>query len=328
MNKYAPILIPTLSRYEHFVKCVESLSKCICAEHTDIFIALDYPKDPKHKDGYYKILNYLQSSSVCNKFNSFNIIKREHNYGIGPNGNFNIALDDLFLKYDRIIASEDDNVFSPNFLLYMNKGLDLFENNNKIFAINGYRHSYNFKFSDNNYFAHNIDFSAWGYGIWRDKYKKMEKEINNGFFKFSFSINNIFKLYLSGLNRLFDYLSLVNSDYNGRSFWINDNLISCYLLISEKVVIMPSVTKVRNEGWDCTGRSFENGVPEEKRKIALRHMTQIIDDNEDFNYTGDPFSFFDYNKKVAVKQSEGRISILKFIQLIINSLIKKIKLSL
>ena len=71
--------------------------------------------------------------------------------------------------YDRWIFSEDDNVFSPNFLVYINKGLEKFKNDKSVFAFNGYRHFYNVKFKENTFFRQNIDFSAWGYGIWKDR---------------------------------------------------------------------------------------------------------------------------------------------------------------
>ena len=32
---YAPVVIPTLCRYEHFKACLESLSLCTGAENTD-----------------------------------------------------------------------------------------------------------------------------------------------------------------------------------------------------------------------------------------------------------------------------------------------------
>ena len=58
--KYAPVIIPTLCRYEHFVRCVESLKKNTWAKYTDIYIGLDYPKKDSHREGYLKIKEYLQ----------------------------------------------------------------------------------------------------------------------------------------------------------------------------------------------------------------------------------------------------------------------------
>lgn len=34
---YAPVMIPTLCRYEHFKECLESLSLCKGADMTEVF---------------------------------------------------------------------------------------------------------------------------------------------------------------------------------------------------------------------------------------------------------------------------------------------------
>lgn len=39
----APILIPTLNRYEHLKRCVESLAKNKLAKESELVIGLDYP---------------------------------------------------------------------------------------------------------------------------------------------------------------------------------------------------------------------------------------------------------------------------------------------
>lgn len=41
---YAPILLPTLCRYEPLVRCIDSLRRNAWADRTDLVIALDYPK--------------------------------------------------------------------------------------------------------------------------------------------------------------------------------------------------------------------------------------------------------------------------------------------
>ena len=57
-SPYAPVLIPTLCRYEHFKRCIESLSACTGAEHTDVYIGLDYPAKESHRAGYEQIKNF------------------------------------------------------------------------------------------------------------------------------------------------------------------------------------------------------------------------------------------------------------------------------
>ena len=61
MKNFAPVLIPTLNRFNHFKSCLDSLRKCTYSDQTDLFIALDYPLKENHFEGYYKILNYLNT---------------------------------------------------------------------------------------------------------------------------------------------------------------------------------------------------------------------------------------------------------------------------
>ena len=51
---FAPVIIPTLNRYEHFRKCLESLEACTGAEKTDVYVALDFPPSEKYVEGWKK----------------------------------------------------------------------------------------------------------------------------------------------------------------------------------------------------------------------------------------------------------------------------------
>lgn len=323
--KYAPVLIPTLCRYEHFRRCIESLSECTGAENTEVYIALDYPAKEVHEEGYRLISSYLDNSGIGLKFKDFHIIKRERNYGIGIGGNFYQARMDLFDHYDRLIFSEDDNVFSPNFLMYINKGLDLFENDMSVLAINGYCHPYHFKFADNNHFRHNVDFSAWGYGIWKNRIYDCEKEINNGLFRSSLSLRNLWNLKCAGWNRLLEYLSYIKNNYRGERIQIIDNVLSVYMRVKGMTVIMPRVSKVRNIGWDTSGCSFPNCMSKIYSEVAAQHNRQLIDMMPDFEYEGDPFACFTENNQVAVQESDGRISFGRFVLLLLASGIRLLR---
>ena len=129
---YAPVIIPTLCRFEHFKRCIDSLSRCTGAEYTDLYIGLDFPAKDSHWPGYNKICGYV---SQITGFNQVIVYKREYNYGASANTH---ALKESIIKqYDRYIFSDDDNEFSPNFLDYMNEGLTRFKDNPNILKICG-----------------------------------------------------------------------------------------------------------------------------------------------------------------------------------------------
>ena len=164
MKSFAPIFIPTLNRYDHLKRCIESLAKCTHADKTDLYIALDYPANESHWKGYKKIEKYIETIAG---FKTIAVVKRKENFGAMKN--YFEGRNELFNNNDKIIITEDDNEFSPNFLDYINKGLEKFKNNNRIYTICGYKHPIEIPDSYKaNYFFHR-DNSAWGFGLWRNK---------------------------------------------------------------------------------------------------------------------------------------------------------------
>ena len=315
IKTYAPVIIPTLNRYDHFRQCIESLENCTGADKTVVYIGLDYPPAEKYVEGWKKIDDYLKDKECSNKFKQFVVFRREHNCGIGnENSNSNLLKKYVSKKYDRYIFSEDDNVFSPNFLEFINKGLEKYYTDKNVFAINGYCHCYNFKFNDNSHFLHNVDFSAWGYGIWVDRYNQCVREIRDGYLRSSLSIKNILKLQKVGWNRLLDFIvSALQPDLN--KFRITDCVLTVYMNLKDFNVIMPRISKVRNIGWDMQGHSFEkSGMSAKQRKLALMHKNQVIDNNSHFSYRGNPSFHYEWNRDIAVKSSDGKISFYSFMK--------------
>lgn len=115
---YAPMLIPTLCRDQHFMRCIESLKKNTWAKYTDVYIGLDYPPDEKYRDGYIKICEYLKSNDFS-QFASFNVCKRNVNFG--SEKNMAALRDSVETKFPYFIRTDDDAEFSPDFLEYINK---------------------------------------------------------------------------------------------------------------------------------------------------------------------------------------------------------------
>lgn len=240
---YAPVLILTLNRYDHFRRCIESLLNCTLAGETELYIALDFPSKPSHWDGYNKIMDYIPSIVG---FKQLHLIQREKNYGEALNSTCSQEL--VLSRFDRMIYTEDDNEFSKNYLEYMNKGLELFQNDHSIAAIcslgglldipQTYRHNY----------MYINGFSAWGFGTWRNRMDKQYFSVDE--------VRSIFKdrALRTRIRRSSHtcYYALFQSFYNGSSI-SGDSAISLYMIINGKQCIYPTVSKVRNFGHDGSG---------------------------------------------------------------------------
>ena len=315
---YAPVLIPTLNRFEHLRETITSLSHCTGASETDLFIALDYPPSSSYEEGYNKIVEYIPCISG---FKSVNVIKREKNFGV-KNNPYDALHNVIFEKYDRYIFSEDDNHFSPNFLEFINKGLEKFKNDNSVIAMNGYRHFYNLRFSDNNYFFQSIDFSAWGYGMMRDTYLMVERRLTKCYFRRKF-LNpiNWYKVSRNGLNRFLQFLFFFAGTYERPT--INDGTLSIFMALNGMKVVMPRVSKVRNIGWDSLSNSFRTGnMPMD---YAKKYRVQEIDNATSFDFQGEGYAFYNENRKAYKKETHDRLSLWSFLKIIFKRLIPGLK---
>jgi len=235
IKSFAPVLIPTLNRYEHLRRCIESLANCTHAKETELIIGLDYPPSEKYEGGWKKICEFLPTVTG---FKKVTIINREKN--LGAVGNMNALIDFSNSLYDRYIFTEDDNEFSPCFLDFMNKGLEYYKDNPKVLSISGFNQYY----VANKQILFTYDNSAWGWGRWRDKYSPCNADTQ----KAASSIKTVLKMfhyYPALLN------SIVRALKNDRSN--GDANMSCYCIAHDCYQLRPTVSLVRNWGHDGSG---------------------------------------------------------------------------
>lgn len=276
ITQYAPVVIPTLNRYEHFKRCLESLERCTWAEHTDVYVALDYPPSEKYVNGWKKIDAFLHEKEKGNGFKSLVVRRRDHNLGVGhPNSNSTLLLREVKEMYDRYIFTEDDNEFAPNFLVYINKALTKFEDDDRILCVCGYNRRITVpeSFKGNCYLAN--DFVAWGVGYWtkrqrpqtyysfdylkqilrdKEKYAKLRKDSPD-------SIRNIVTMLKVG-------------KFHG------DVLVNVYETLEGKYSLMPTISKVRNHGNDGTGLHSKKLLVD----VNAYFSEQVIDEASDFDF--------------------------------------------
>ena len=252
---YAPIIIPTLSRYEHLKKCIESLADNEYAKYTDLFISVDFPPEEKYVEGYEKIKNYLSKGIDGFK----NVCIHYQNYNLGPMGNSDFLLGLISEKYDRYIYTEDDNIFAPNYLEYMDKGLELFENNKDIFAIYATGPSVEGERPKNANVYLLKFFSAYGYGTWLDRTQEISRVVNRDY------IENI-ACDKKTLKRMYDENSVticalasavlrkekVYTLPDGR-VPIIDMILMIYAIVENKYIVCSKEHMVKNNGYDGSG---------------------------------------------------------------------------
>ena len=254
-RQYAPVLIPTLCRFEHFKRCIESLAACTGSQYTDVFIGLDYPAKEAHREGYEKIKQYLESCGNLG-FKTLNVIQRPHNYGFGPNGNAFSLRREVYKKYDTIIVSEDDNEFAPCFLDFMNQALTKYRDDERVRTVGAYLPPIMKQSNEVSNVLFTYSTSAWGMGIWKHKEGAIDE------FDYKEVISNKRKSW-----KLFRavpgcWVMLYRMLRAGKNF--GDVKRETYNCINHTFQVRPSKSLVRNWGNDGSGT---NCVDDNKRFI-------------------------------------------------------------
>ena len=246
---YAPVIIPTLNRYEHLKNCLESLSKCSGAENTEVYIGLDYPSRSEHLSGYKKIRDYLDNCGDLG-FKKLTVIKRERNYGLGANGNYASLKDMIQKEHDCYISTEDDNIFAPNFLEFMNLCLCRYKDDLTISSVCGYNPSNVYK---NKYEVLLTPFvTAWCMGHWTLKEKDYSVKYMD--------VENVFKHITKRLKIWFVspilYRMMCHMILHHKRF--GDVCSSIYNIIHNQYQVRPSCNLVINNGFDGSGTNCED----------------------------------------------------------------------
>lgn len=292
--KCAPIAIITLNRKEYLERCITSLQKNKYAEYTDLYIGLDFPPNEKYRQGYLQVKEYLEKG--IDGFKSVNIIK--HEFNVGAYRNSNILYDMIFENYDRVIFSEDDNEFSPNYLEFMNKCLEKYKNDLSVMAVSGYTYPIDNSKFDGNVFGCSAYLSCWGYAIWRDREYEIRKYINNNFFK-KLYLN---KKYMKKLRRVShnQYANMVKGMLGYTSDLIMNNVIrendlamAIYMMAFDLEVIYPTISKVRNWGYDGSGVNCGEIHFDKNKSINHRNFNfdkQTIDTECEFEYIKETYN--------------------------------------
>jgi len=294
MVSFAPVLIPTLNRYKHLQECLNSLSRCTWADQTEVYVALDYPPSEKYVEGWKKNKEFLENCGDMG-FKKLHLIEREENYGTwnpGDRGNLTCLCEEIKKHYDRYIFTEDDNVFSPNFLEYMNKGFEKFEDDDSVASICAFRWWFPIKNDGNTYFRSSVSSTPWGMGEWTKKQEKQPK-LDYQWFRRQLTIKNLVKVYKNNGPAFMNmFIELSNSDK--RHSVPIDQHYAIYMTLTGKHQIIPVKALVKNIGLDGSGLS----MPDNNEEMQKLYDSIPTSHDEHFEFVGSGYEFYDENMKI------------------------------
>jgi glycosyltransferase involved in cell wall biosynthesis len=166
MKKYAPILVMVYDRLDSLKKCIESLQNCEEAKNSVLYISSDAAYRIQDSEKIQAVRAYIQTVSGFEK-----VVPIIHQQNKGLNGSYNFAIDLIFKENDTFLFLEDDIIVAPDFLKFVNDGLEFYKNDNKIISISGFSHSVFFEVDESLksavYFTNR--WCPWGFASWKSK---------------------------------------------------------------------------------------------------------------------------------------------------------------
>lgn len=237
--KLAPVLLFAYKRLEPLVQTVEALSKNILASESDIFVFSDGPKKQSDEKEINEVREFIKTISG---FKSITIKESKKNKGLA--NSIISGVSEVMKMYDRVIVLEDDLLTTSNFLMYMNKSLNKYENEANAFSISGYSFNLHLKghFFEETYFLHRG--WSWGWGTWRDRWEKVDWSVADyNEFKTNKEKRKEFSRGGSDLNKMLD------SQMNGTlDSWAIRWFYHQYKV--KGLTLFPVYSKVYNNGFD------------------------------------------------------------------------------
>lgn len=285
--EYAPVVIPTLNRAEHLERCLRSLSLNTGAEQTEVYISVDYPPSAKYEEGYHQVCALLKTMDLS-AFRKVHLFFQETN--LGPIDNEQFLRDQIKDDWAAFIFSEDDNEFSPNFLEYMNQGLERFRHDDNVIAVCGCRDTD--WVSDGRNVLFGKLYAAYGIGIW---FEKEEREVRAAtqvlLPQKVYGPGVMWRLYRKNRCLFYSYLAGFLCSDRGL-FWQKDGRVnfcdtvhSIYMHLTDAVVLIPETAKSRTWGNDGSGTNMEKLDVDPRQKWPIDTQTTFwMDDTEGMTY--------------------------------------------
>lgn len=266
--KLAPIVLFTYKRLDTLKQTVKALQKNYLAVESDLYIFSDAAEAKPDADAIDAVREYIHS---IDGFKSITIYESQLNKGLATS--IIEGVTDIFNIHETVIVLEDDLISSPNFLNYMNRSLDFYGAEDKIFAISGYSCPIVSSSASDVYFTSRS--SSWGWATWKDRWGDIDWQLKDySAFKNSDLLRNSFNKMGSDMSQMLD------RQMQGK---INSWAIRwCYHQFKNDLIsVHPYTSKIVNNGFN----SF--AATNTKEKFS-RYKTQL-DDGEKmvFQFTKD-----------------------------------------
>lgn len=269
------------------------------AAESDLVIFSDGPKNESSELEVTRVREYVLSITG---FRSVSVIESRVNKGLARSI---IEGTQAVLKdHETVIVLEDDMITSPYFLKFMNEGLAMYENDERVVSIHGYVYPIRKKLPQS-FFLRGAD--CWGWATWRRGWALFEPD----------GARLLSELERRQLTREFDF----NGSYpftqmlRDQIVGLNDSWAirwQASAFLKDRLTLYPGRSFVRNIGFDSSGTHsgvtdvYEAGLQSEDiplQRIGIKEHAEARKDFETYFQSIRPSLF----ARIKQRLSSGRL---------------------
>jgi GR25 family glycosyltransferase involved in LPS biosynthesis len=263
----SPIILFVYNRPEHTQKVVQALLKNELAVASTLYVFQDGLRsnaNDEERDRWIATNQYIHS---INGFKNIETFVSETNKGCGRS--IVSGVTQVLNDHNRVIIVEDDILVSPNYLEYMNQGLNHFEKDERVGSINAYSLQFPFEVPEY-YFMYGVN--PYGWATWKDRWELYNNDAASLLEKLK--AKNSFKNWdFGGTRKMLE--SCVKSNFEGA--W--DVKWYTSLFVNEKLGLFPKTSFSRNIGFD----------------EQATHTQQISEDYQKYQFDSNDLNKFEGN---------------------------------
>lgn len=260
----APVVLFVYNRPNHTEKVLDALNNAAYGE-MDLYIFSDGWKSEKDKANVETVRMIVKQFLSKSKFSRTIIYESPTNQGLANSVIKGVTR--IINDYGNVIVLEDDLVVSKHFLAYMNKALDYYCKDEKIWSISGY----SFPMKSLAEYNHDVFVNGrgccWGWATWKNRWNLVDWEVREyNRFKHNWLLRRRFGKYGRDLPIMLDAQM-----YTNHNSWAIRWCFSEF--VNKSFTVYPKKSYVLNIGNDGSGIH--------KSSLANRFDT-IIDDGDKF----------------------------------------------
>jgi hypothetical protein len=269
----APVALFVYNRPDHTRQTLEALARNRGADSTTLYVFSDGPKHNATPAERERIIAVRQL--VCSRPWLRNVVLVEADVNRGLADSIVAGVSRVVEQHGRVIVLEDDIVTSPGFLEFMNAGLELYADEEKVMHISGYMYPLDLPARGTAFLR---VLSCWGWATWARAWKHYDPDIERHLSRLN-SPELVRKFNVEGHA---DFHRQLLDNQSGK---IRSWAVKWYAswLAQDGLSLFPTQSLVRNIGHDGSGihcgpddrfdTKFADSIP--VHRIALRENISL-----------------------------------------------------